>query len=180
MAVNAGSNAQAVAAPRAAPTPRMSEAAPTPRLEKFEDVVALATEKRDLQIKLALEQYVRPVRTQEGRLEISLAPGAPVGFVNDLSAKLHQWTGKRWVVILSAEQGAPTIKEQKEAKQSSLEQDVRKHPLVEAVLQRFPGAEIVAVRQGPEAAEAPASDSPNFDQMPDMPPDPPDEDERFN
>ena len=112
---------------------------------------------------------------QDGRLEISLAPGAPVGFANNLTAKLHEWTGKRWVVILSAEEGAPTKAEQKAASQSALEQDVRKHPLVEAVLQRFPGAEIVAVRsrdETPAALPEPA----DFDQMPDMPPDPPDDD----
>jgi DNA polymerase-3 subunit gamma/tau len=145
-----------------------------PKLATFEDILELASGKRDVQIKVALEQFVRPVRMQDGRLEISLAQGAPVGFVNNLSAKLHQWTGRRWVVILSAEEGAPTIKQQREASQDALELDARKDPLVEAVLQRFPGAEIVSVRKREDTTAKSKSDLDEFD----LPPDPPDEDPR--
>jgi DNA polymerase-3 subunit gamma/tau len=166
------------AAPAPQPDPAPRAAAPAaPQLAKFDDIVLLAAEKRDIQIKHALEQFVRPVRMQEGRLEIALAPGAPVGFVNSLGAKLHDWTGKRWVVILSSEQGAPTVRERKDAQQSALESDVRSDPLVQTVLQRFPGAEIVGVRRRDEAAGA-ASEPPDFDSPPDMPPDPPDDDPR--
>ena len=48
-------------------------------------------------------------------------------------------------------------------KQSALEQGVRADPLVQAVLARFPGAEIVGVRRRDEAPAAdmpPAGDEP--------------------
>jgi DNA polymerase-3 subunit gamma/tau len=174
MSMAADGGGRTSAAPQREPTPNMSAAAPAPRLEKLEDVVALAAEKRDLQIKLAIEQYVRPVSMQEGRLEISLAEGAPNSIAHSLSAKLLEWTGKRWLVVVSPKPGGATIKETQEASQNALAQDVRKHPLVEAVLQRFPGSEIVAVRRREEAASS-ESDAVDFG-APDMPPDPPDDD----
>jgi DNA polymerase-3 subunit gamma/tau len=174
MAMAVDGSGRASAAPQREPAPNMSAAAPAVRLEKLEDVVALAAEKRDLQIKLAIEQYVRPVSMQEGRLEISLAEGAPNSIAHSLSAKLLEWTGKRWLVVVSLKPGGATIKETQEASQNALAQDVRKHPLVEAVLQRFPGSEIVAVRRREEAAASEPSDA-DFG-APDMPPDPPDDD----
>jgi len=177
MAMNAG-GAQASAAPRPVSAPRISEAAPAPRLETFADVVALANEKRDIQIKIALEKFVRPVRIQEGRLEIALTEDAPVGFANSLSAKLHEWTGKRWVVVLAPQQGGQTVEEQRKSEETMRKEDALAHPLVQAALKSFPGAEIVAVRQRVAAPE-PAPE-PEFDQAPDMPPDPPDEDDRLN
>jgi DNA polymerase-3 subunit gamma/tau len=176
MAMTGDGGGGAQAARRHEPAPHPVNAPPAPQLSKFEDVVALAADRRDLQIKLALEQFVRPVSLQEGRLEISLTEGAPQGIAHSLSAKLLEWTGKRWLVVLSPQPGGPTIKETHEASQNALAQDVRKHPLVEAVLQRFPGSEIVAVRRRDDAVTPAEPDSADFGMPPDMPPDPPDDD----
>jgi DNA polymerase III subunit gamma/tau len=173
MQMAAEGGARTSAAPQRDPVPRANRPA-VPQLAKFEDIVALVGAKRDLQTKHAIEMFVRPVSMQEGRLEISLAEGAPAGLVQSLSAKLLEWTGKRWFVTLSAEAGAPTVGELKAASQSALERDVRKDPLVEAVLQRFPGAEIVSVRKREDAAAKSEPDVADYD----MPPDPPDEEPR--
>src|SRR5690606_32876223 len=165
MALAADGGGRTSAAPQREPAPRMS-AAPAPELRKFEDVVALAAEKRDVQTKLALEQFVRPVSMQEGRLEISLTEDAPHGFAHSLSAKLLEWTGKRWLVVLSPQPGDATIREMQVASQQALAQDVRRHPLVEAVLQRFPGSEIVAVRRRDDTA-AIEPDAADFSMPPD-------------
>jgi DNA polymerase-3 subunit gamma/tau len=85
---------------------------------------------------------------EDGRLEIALEPSARKTLVNDLSRKLTEWTGKRWMVVVSAEPGQPTVRAQVEARQAELKTDVRAEPLVQAVLARFPGAEIVDVRKG--------------------------------
>ena len=49
---------------------------PAPRLRRFEDVVALAGEQREIALKSALERDVRLVRFEEGRIEFALAEGA--------------------------------------------------------------------------------------------------------
>ncbi|MGB8566341.1 MAG: DNA polymerase III subunit gamma/tau, partial [Pseudolabrys sp.] len=120
----------------------------------FEDLIALAIEKRDITAKMALERDVRLVRCEDGQLEIALEPTAPKTLVHDLQRKLTGWTGKRWIVVVSQEQGAPTIRAQAEAQQAEIERGVQSDPLVQAVLNRFPGSKVVGVTQNGEKGEA--------------------------
>ena len=50
------------------------------------------------------------------------------------------------MVIVSAEPGMPSLYAQAQTRKSELKDGVRTDPLVQAVLARFPGAEIVDVR----------------------------------
>ena len=140
--------ASALALERAAPERAAPEPAARPVIARLEDLVALAAEHRDLQTKTALERDIRLVRLEDGRLEIALEPTASKTLVGDLSRRLGAWTGRRWMVIVSAEESAPTLRAQAEARGAALAAGVQADPLVQAVLQRFPGAEIVAVRAG--------------------------------
>jgi DNA polymerase III subunit gamma/tau len=117
-------------------------------IARFEDLLALAAEKRDLGVKLALERDVRLVRCENGRLELRLEQSAAKTLVNDLARKISQWTNRPWIVVVSAEAGQPTLKSQNDAHKAELKTGVRADPLVQAVLARFPGAEIVDVRKG--------------------------------
>jgi DNA polymerase-3 subunit gamma/tau len=142
---------------------------------RFEDLIALAAEKRDLSTKTALERDVRLVRFEDGRLEIALEPSASKALISELSRKLGQWTGRRWMVVVSAEQGQPTVRSQTDARRSALEQGVRADPLVQAVLQQFPGAEIIAVR--PREGDVVPSATPLSDSGEDQGVEPPFDDE---
>jgi DNA polymerase-3 subunit gamma/tau len=125
------------------------QAAPAVILQNFAELVALAGEKRDIQTKTALERDVRLVRFEQGRLEFALAQGASPSLPAQLSKKLQDWTGERWLVALSNAPGAaPTLKEQAEARETQRRIGVQAHPLVRAALDNFPGAVIVAVRGG--------------------------------
>jgi DNA polymerase III subunit gamma/tau len=159
----------AVAQPATDPPPA---SAPAPLvIGRFDELIALAAEKRDIGMKAALERDVRLVRFEDGRLEIGLEASAAKSLVNDLARKFSQWTNRRWMVIVSADAGQPTVKSQNDAHQAELETGVRADPLVAAVLARFPGAEIVDVRK----AEAVTPPSPlaggDDDGMPDLPAD---------
>src|SRR5271169_1972655 len=131
----------------AAVSPRLSEnpavemhepmaAAPTLAIGSFEALIALAAEKRDITVKMALERDVRLVRCEDGQLEIAIEPSAPKTLVHDLQRKLTAWTGKRWMVVISQEQGTATVRAQAEERQAELERGVQSDPLVQAVLKR--------------------------------------------
>jgi DNA polymerase-3 subunit gamma/tau len=176
--VNAGPSASQSVAPRyeaprgaprssAAASPRQADdpvamldnggpqAAPTLSLGNFEAIIALVAEKRDISMRLSLERDVRLVRCEDGQLEITLEPSAPRTLVHDLQRKLTGWTGKRWIVVISKEQGAATVRERIEEQRAEVERGVQSDPLVQAVLSRFPGAKIVGVTQNtPESVEA--------------------------
>ena len=149
-----GSALRAVArfapSPVAQPRPRRRAARAGVRLARFEDVVALARTKRDIQLQAALENDVRPVRFEAGRIEFSLVEGASPQIAQSLSRRLQEWTGERWMVTLAAGSKAPTLRESAEAREAERLSGVAANPLVRKVLERFPGAEIVEVRR-PEA-----------------------------
>ena len=126
-------------------------AAQGPVLRQFADVIALMAEKRDIKLKHALETGVRLVRFEPGRIELRLLDGTPGTLVSELSERLKHWTGTLWVVSISREEGAPTLREQALTREQKLKDDAMADPLVRAALTAFPGAEIVDVRD-PHAA----------------------------
>jgi DNA polymerase-3 subunit gamma/tau len=131
-------------------------AAQAPLFARFEELIAFVGERRDLQLKAALERDVRLVQFEDGRLEIALEPSASKAMIGDLARRLTTLTGRRWMVAVSAEAGQPTVKAQIDARVEAFRLGVQADPLVQTVLARFPGAQIVAVRQG-EGAAAPAA-----------------------
>jgi DNA polymerase-3 subunit gamma/tau len=137
--------------PQPRPTPAPN-APPAVRLRRFEDVVAMAGEQRDIVLKRALERDVHLVRFEEGHIEFSLAEGASRTVANDLSRALQQWTGQRWMVALSSDRGAATLHNQAEAAERQRKEGAASHPLVQAVLAKFPGAQIVNVVDRSEKA----------------------------
>lgn len=115
--------------------------------------MALASQRRDITLKIALERDIRLVRLEQGRIEFSLAEGASRTLANDLTRKLRDWTGQSWIVAVVNAEGAATLRERAETARAGREADAAAHPAVRAVLDRFPGAKIVNVRD-PRAAGA--------------------------
>jgi DNA polymerase-3 subunit gamma/tau len=75
--------------------------------------------------------------------------------INDLGRKLEQWTGRRWTVIVSNEQGQPTLRSQAQSQQEQRERAAESDPRVQDVMARFPGAKILEVRRlAPETPDA--------------------------
>ena len=144
-------------APQHRPTAQAS-AQPQARVElaRFEDLVTLAHANRDIQLKTALERDVKLVRFERGAIEFSLAPGASPQLAQTLMRRLQEWTGIRWMVAVSREEGAATLKEQADARAEEKMTGLRALPLVRKALETFPGAQIVAIR-GPEAEPEPVT-----------------------
>ena len=120
-----------------------------PALHTLEDIAALAQAKGAPVLKVHLENDMHLVSLEPGRLEFRPSARAPKTLAGDLAQKLKDWTGARWVVTLAREGGAPTLAEQKRTAKAARHERVLQEPLVRAVMDRFPGAEIVAVRDIP-------------------------------
>jgi DNA polymerase-3 subunit gamma/tau len=163
-AMGAGSAQQPAAARQPAPETQAS-ALPQPR--SFEDVVALARENREGLLEAHLTDNVHLVRFQPGRIELRPGDRAPPDLVGKLGQRLSEWTGQRWVVTVSREQGDPTLHEQKQAAHQRMQDEVSAHPLVQAALRAFPGAQLTSIIDT-APAEAP---SPDGEAMTDADPD---------
>jgi len=136
-------------APQASPmiVPKV-EAKPEPsvQIRTLADVANLAGDKRDMKLKAQIRQFVRPVRVEPGKLEITLSPDAPKSLVGDMSTRLKEWTGITWLVILSRDPGGLTLIETDAKERDDRVNDARADPDVAAILSRFPGAKIIDVR----------------------------------
>jgi DNA polymerase-3 subunit gamma/tau len=106
-----------------------------------------------------IKRYVRPVRIEPGRIEISLTEDAPRTLMGDMGKRLQEWTGRRWVISLSREAGGPTLSEEEEARRDTAMVDARSDPTVAAIMSRFPGAKIIDVRL-PDVAASEAEAEP--------------------
>lgn len=126
--------------------PAVAEPAEEVAIGSLEDMVALAEKHRDIAMKVQIRTGVRLVRLEPGRLEINLAPDASSSLPGELIKKLGDWTGTKWSVTLSREEGAPTISERETAKREALVSDARQDPDVAAILAQFPGSRVTDVR----------------------------------
>lgn len=154
-----GPQARLISTSPAAPAAQAASSAP-PMFQRFEDVVARAAETRDIRLRSALERDVRLIRFEQGAIEFSLVPGASPQVASMLMARMQEWTGQRWLVAIATRLGAPSIAERLQAKQDEEKGGLEANPFVRSILQRFPGAKIVAVRRpGGEEAEEPVAEA---------------------
>jgi DNA polymerase III subunit gamma/tau len=135
-----------LASPQTAPQPAVSPVkAAMP--EDFPAVLALADAAGDLILRTNLARHVHLVHFELGRIEFRPSAQAPANLANKLGQRLGEWTGRRWVVSISGEPGAPTLEEQAAAVAAAMRAEVMTHPLVQAALAAFPGSRLDAVRE---------------------------------
>ena len=141
-----------------APQPQvMPEGAPT--LRGLEDLATLALANNAPILRVHIENDMHLVRLEPGLLEFRPSARAPRTLAGDLQQKLNVWTGQRWNISIAREGGALTLAEQRKAAKAARMESVSQEPMVRAVLDRFPGAEIVAVRDvAAEDIAAPMAD----------------------
>ncbi len=122
-------------------------AAPEPMPQSFAEVVALFDKRREALLRSHLAGHLHLVHFEPGRIEFRPAAGAPRDLANRLGRLLGEWTGARWLIAVSEAEGEPTLREQAERREAALRNEAAAHPLVQAVLDAFPGAAIASVRE---------------------------------
>ena len=120
---------------------------------------------RDVHLLVEVEAALRLVRYAPGRIEFTPAEGAAGDLAQRLGQRLQSWTGVRWAVSVVAGGTALTLAEARDAEETALRHAAAAHPLVTAVMARFPQARIAEVRT--EAAKAEAAGVEALAEVPD-------------
>jgi DNA polymerase-3 subunit gamma/tau len=154
-----------ISEPTAHAAPQAVAATPQVEIATLEDIVRLAKENGALTLASQIAMNLNLITLERGRIEFSVTGNAPT-LANTLSQKLRDWTGERWIVTLAKDGGAPTLREQIASAERAKKESVANEPFVRAVLDAFPGAEIIAVREQEEipASELPAEAVPDKDE----------------
>ena len=112
---------------------------------KFDDVLELIKQKRDVKLLIDIENGLRLVFYRPGHIEFTPTDFAPADLAQRLSNRLKEWTGLRWAISVVQNGEAQTIVERKEKNAKDLENDAYAHPFVKEALVQFPDARIIKV-----------------------------------
>ncbi|MEA2755348.1 MAG: polymerase subunit gamma/tau [Aliidongia sp.] len=134
--------------------PALAEPTPAAGPDSFAAVMDLLAHSREGILYGQLANCVHLVRFEPGHLEFRPTADAP----RDLSTRLGQFllesTGRRWLISVSRDPGQPTLRQQAEQRDADRLAQVSAHPLVQAALSVFPGAEIHKITE-PESEALP-------------------------
>jgi DNA polymerase-3 subunit gamma/tau len=112
------------------------------RFARFEDVVAMIRANRDMTLLFEVESSVCLAKYQPGRIEFELTAEASTDLPTRLARKLQMWTGVRWGVTVVTSGGGETINSLRQAQENDLRAQVMAHPMVQAAILAFPGAQV--------------------------------------
>ena len=101
---------------------------------------------KELKLKYELETNVSLVSFAHQRIEISFNENLDKDFVKELSFKLNEWTGQRWIIAFSKEIGKLSKKEKKYFDKTKIIEDEKKQEIYKKIIESFPDAELVDVK----------------------------------
>ncbi|NKB51510.1 MAG: DNA polymerase III subunit gamma/tau [Rhizobiaceae bacterium] len=130
-------------------TPPQSDAASQQTFEQvlnFNDLLQIAEKKRDIRFKLMLRNNFSEISFEPNRIEFHPVGNAPRDMAQIIDARLRQWTGQQWEIVVAEIQGGATIKEVETETRERTFAQAETDPVVAAVLKTFPKSKILDVR----------------------------------
>jgi len=115
-------------------------------INSFDDLLGVCNSKKEIKLKYELEKNVNLVKFERNRVEISFNDNLDKDFVKDLSSKLYEWTGERWIITFSKSKGEMSVKEKQKNKKDELMNEVKNLEIYKKVMEKFPDAELVDIK----------------------------------
>ena len=109
----------------------------------MEDLIEVCIKHKELKLKYELEKNVNLVKFEKNLIEISFNESLDKNFVKDLSSKLFEWTGERWIITLSQIKGEISIENKKKNLKKVILDKAKKLEIYKDVLKNFPDAELM-------------------------------------
>ena len=116
-------------------------------ISSFQELINLCNERKEVKLKYELETNVNLVSFENFRMEISFNDNLDKDFIKELSHKLFEWTGNRWIITLSQKKGEISMKEKDQINQSQIFEEVKKSNIYKKVLEILPDAELIDVKK---------------------------------
>ena len=117
---------------------------------KFDSLISLCLKYKEMQLKYDLEKNVNLVKFSNGQIEFSFNENINKNFIKNLSQKLFNWTGKRWIITLSKKKNQRTTQEIELKKKKTQLEEVIKTNTYEKMLEVFPDAKLITIEESKE------------------------------
>ena len=117
------------------------------KVSSFEELIALSSRKKEIQLKYDLENNVNLIKFSNGKIDISFNENLDENFVRNLSQKLLEWTGTRWVITLTKKMGQKTFSELQSIKRTELLDQEKKGEIYKKFKNIFSDGELLEVKK---------------------------------
>ena len=114
-------------------------------IKSLDDLINISSKKKEVQLKYDLENNVNLIKFSEGKIDISFNENLDKNFVRNLSEKLFEWTGNRWLITLAKEVGQKTYSETQALKKKNLLDTEKKKEVYNKFKKIFSDAELIEV-----------------------------------
>ena len=114
-------------------------------VNSFDQLLKICNEKKEIKLKYELEKNVNLVHFENNRIEISFNDNLDKNFIKDLSLKLFEWTGDRWIITLSKSKGELSIKDKQKNKKIKNINSAKQSRLYKNLIEKFPDADLIDV-----------------------------------
>ena len=119
-------------------------------VNSFDQLLKICNEKKDIKLKYELEKNVNLVHFENNRIEISFNDNLDKNFIKDLSLKLFEWTGDRWIITLSKSKGELSIKDKQKNQKIKNINSAKQSQIYKNLIEKFPDADLIEVTQKKE------------------------------
>ena len=120
-------------------------------IKTFNDLIQVATKEKEVELKYDLERNVNLVSFIKGKINITFNEKLNKNFIKILAERLLKWTGERWIITLSKDQGEKTFYEKNLAdKKNKLDKELNSDLVKDFVL-AFPDAKLISVTEEEDA-----------------------------
>lgn len=114
-------------------------------INDFEELVQLFHSQREMLLYNYLVHDVHLIEFEPFKVRIRQSHSVPHNFANKIAALLHEWTGSKWLITVSSDDGSPTLSSQAEIAKINQIDEFSKNDLVQEVLKSFSNAQVKEV-----------------------------------
>ena len=115
-------------------------------INSFSELISICTNKKEIGLKYELENNVNLISFKNNNIEISFNENLDKNFIKNITSKLFDWTGERWIILLSKKSGLKSIKEIKIEKKDNEFKNLKNLKFYEKATNLFPDLEIVDIK----------------------------------
>ena len=119
-------------------------------INSLEKLIQTCVDKKEIKLKYELEKNVNLVKFEKNIIEISFNENLDKNFVKELSSKLFEWTGERWMISFSQLKGEVSMKEKRQEIKKFLIEETKSSKIYKDVIKNFPDAELIDVNLNKE------------------------------
>ena len=106
-----------------------------------------SNKEKEIELKYDLERNVKLVSFNKGKIDISFNEKLNKNFIKNLTEKLLQWTGERWIISLSKNVEAKSIYEKNLENQNKTIEEFKKSKIAKDLETAFPDAKLTEIKE---------------------------------